>query len=321
MGRVTIALATFVALAPGCRPPPGEGEPCRWESTGDYGGTAYVECASGLECDRTLCLPVDGPEAPRRFGEFVGVYDPSSSSPQRIFETAGNGAPWAAIDRARIVVGFDFVYLVDHGGGASRTIGERLVENATDSIAIAGDEVWALGELGSTRGYALPDLAPIRTGLYTGPGEARAIAGNEAGELAWLGEGTAVLSRSRGAELETFPVTGTVQTLVVEPGGRLLALADGRLVSPTGRTVGAHEPLSGLHRPRGGPTLGWIDTNDATTPTRVVIVEEDGAFTPVVTLPIELSSITRIDAVDGHLYLSCEWGLFVSSGPLEALAR
>ncbi len=315
-----IATSSLV-VAVGCRPAPGEGEPCRRESTSDYGGTAYVECASGLECDRDLCLPIDDREAPRTFGDFVGVYDPAPTSPRRIFEEQGNGAPWAVIDDGRIVAGFDFVTLIDHADGAARTIGERLRENATDSIARTTEEVWALGLLGSTRGYTLPDLSPTPQGIYTGPGAARSLTGNEEGALAWLGEGTVVLSRARDAELETFSLPGTTQSLVLEPGAQIVALQDGRLVSPTGRMLASHEPLTGLHRPLGGPTLAWIDANDATTPTRIVAIEEDGSLSPVITLPLELSSLTRLDVYDARLYLSCEWGLFVSSAPLPALAR
>jgi hypothetical protein len=314
-----LALAVVVSMPLACVAAPGEGEPCRSESTFDYGGSAVVTCGSGLECDRVVCLPPDGPEAPRRFGDFVALYDPRASSPTRIFETEGNGAPWLVLDPSRLAIGGDFIWEVQPAPGSSRVVGERLRENQTDSLASTGTELWALGVLGSTRGYSLPDVTPLGTGLYLGPDGGRMIAGNEAGELAWLGAGEVVLTRDRGAVRETVALPGTTQGLVVEPGWAVVALQDGQLVSPTGRGLAPHEALSGLHRPLGGPTLAWIDPNDATTPTRVVAIDEDGRLVPIVELPIELSSLTGIDAHEGHLYLSCEWGLFVSAEPLLGL--
>jgi hypothetical protein len=314
-----LALTVVVSVPLACVAAPGEGEPCRRESTFDYGGSAVVTCGSGLECDRLLCLPPDGPEAPRRFGDFVALYDPSSSSAERIFETEGNGSPWRVLDASRLVMGGDFIREVRPAPGSSRVIGERLRENQTDSLASTGTELWALGVLGSTRGYSLPDLTPLSMGLYLGPDGGRMIAGNEDGELAWLGRGEVVLTRERGAVRETVALPGTTQGLVVEPGWAVVALQDGQLVSPTGRGLAPHEALSGLHRPLGGPTLAWIDPNDATTPTRVVAIDDEGELVPIVELPIELSSLTRIDAHEGHLYLSCEWGLFVSAEPLLGL--
>ncbi|MBN8615855.1 MAG: hypothetical protein J0L92_35000 [Deltaproteobacteria bacterium] len=313
--------ALVCALA-GCAPAPGEGEPCLRESTGDYGGTAYVRCADGLECDRTLCLRPDGPEAPRRFGDFEALYDPrrEASSPGRLFEESGNGLPFLALDRDRLIVGADFLHVLDHGGASARTVGVRFMENATDSIALTEHELWALGELGSRQGFDRSTLTPLRTGFFPADGEdARGLVGNEAGELAWIEPGAIAVLRSRDSMPERTPTTGTLQRIVVEPGGAVLALSDGQLVAFDGRSIGAHEPLAGLHRPLGGPILGWIDVDDATSPTRVVIVSPDGTLAPLVTLPAELEAVTVIDAHEGRLYVASEWGLFRSLEPIQGL--
>lgn len=302
VGVVLCALCVVVTpLTLACEGEPGEGEPCRRVSGSDFaGGGVRVSCAGDLVCDRTLCLPPDGPEAPRRFGDFEAVYQPGTS--QRLFESGG-GPPVLVLENDPFV-------FVDARVAVARTPW-RVFRIGGDTLRLPALEADGV-------------FPPLATDPYL-------LAGNEEGDVAVAADEGIVVARDdpNPGFVTGFLPTDTVHEvganafdIAIEPGALVIMLRDGQLSSPNGRTLLPHEPLSGLHRPYGGPTLVWVDPNDATSPTRVMILAEDGSIIPLVTLPDQLDSVGSLDAHDGHLYVAeTGWGLFRSIAPLPELVR